>query len=53
MITSYEPLILLAFLCITIIANRTVSSQSKLDIIFSIHSVFFMWFLYHFLYSVF
>ncbi|ATI21052.1 nonessential IMV membrane protein [Western grey kangaroopox virus] len=52
MINDYEPLLLMGFIGITLLANHALSVGSKFNIIFSIHSVFFMWFLYHFMYSV-
>ncbi|QGN68114.1 IMV nonessential membrane protein [Equine molluscum contagiosum-like virus] len=53
MVTSYEPLLLLGFICLSVVGNRAFSRGTKIDLVFSIHSVFFLWFLYHFLYSVF
>ncbi|AAC55247.1 MC119 [Molluscum contagiosum virus subtype 2] len=53
MITSYEPLLLLCCVGASLAANRLLSRASKLDAVFSVHAVFFLWFLFHFLYSVF
>ncbi|ABQ43581.1 IMV membrane virulence factor [Tanapox virus] len=53
MITNYEPFILLGIICIALLANIKLSSKVKLDIIFFVQSILFMWFIFHFVHSVF
>ncbi|ABI99099.1 virulence factor [Deerpox virus W-1170-84] len=53
MITNYEPLILIGIICIASLANIKLSSKIKLDIVFFLQSILFMWFTFHFIHSVF
>ncbi|AAL69842.1 SPV103 putative virulence factor [Swinepox virus] len=52
MVTNYEPLILLGIICVASLANIKLSIKVKMDIIFFIQSILFMWFILHFVHSV-
>ncbi|QQG31593.1 IMV membrane protein [Swinepox virus] len=52
MVTNYEPLILLGIICLASLANIKLSIKVKMDIIFFIQSILFMWFILHFVHSV-
>ncbi|AAK85067.1 putative virulence factor [Lumpy skin disease virus] len=53
MITNYEPLILFGIILITLLGNLKLSFKLKINIIFFIQSILFMWFIFHFVHSVF
>ncbi|CAE52717.1 hypothetical protein 14D047_00183 [Fowlpox virus] len=52
MISNYEPIIIVTIFILSCIMNISMSTRAKFSIIFFIHSAIFMWFLFHFLYSV-
>ncbi|AGU99787.1 receptor-like protein [Myxoma virus] len=53
MITNYEPVILLGIICFTVLVNFKLSTKTKIDVIFFVQSILFMWFIFHFVHSVF
>ncbi|QHR82646.1 MV membrane protein virulence factor [Brazilian porcupinepox virus 1] len=53
MITNYEPLILLGIIALVAIINIKLSTSVKIDVIFFSQSILFMWFIFHFIHSVF
>ncbi|AWU47149.1 Non-essential IMV membrane protein [Sea otter poxvirus] len=52
MITNYEPSIILGIFFVTVIFNILLNSQTKLDIVFTIQTVVFIWFMFHFIHSM-
>ncbi|AST09527.1 Non-essential IMV membrane protein [NY_014 poxvirus] len=51
MISNYEPLILLFISCTVILFNFSISTKTKIDIIFGIQTIVFIWFVFHFVHS--
>ncbi|QED21294.1 non-essential IMV membrane protein [Borealpox virus] len=51
MISNYEPLLLLVITCCVILFNFTISSKTKIDIIFAVQTIVFIWFTFHFVHS--
>ncbi|QHG62664.1 non-essential IMv membrane protein [Cetacean poxvirus 1] len=52
MITNYEPLVLLCIFFTIIVCNFSLTTKTKIDIVFSIQAIVFMWFLFHFVHSI-
>ncbi|ANS71193.1 non-essential imv membrane protein [Pteropox virus] len=52
MISNYEPVIISSIFLLTLLCNILLNSQTKLDIVFTIQTVVFIWFMFHFIHSV-
>ncbi|ADT91133.1 MV membrane protein virulence factor [Cotia virus SPAn232] len=53
MITNYEPLILFGIITATSLINIKLSTNLKINIIFFTQTILFMWFIFHFIHSLF
>ncbi|CCD83286.1 IMV membrane protein / putative virulence factor [Squirrelpox virus] len=52
MISDYEPLVFAGVLMLTLLATIFFPQETKMNTMFAIQVVFFMWFMFHFVHSV-